>query len=208
LKKENIMKKITRIRLTVLAVILFAVVFAGSAMAADSASSVVRLSVVNNSQFPFYLYLYGGGYEYTLEVPAYTSDKEFVYPGEYSYYMEACNYSKFGTMDLSTFQTIHVPVCGGRAEGYKHASHHIDVATLVKPVRVTINNKTGENVGVYLRTLEDDHFLNFVPGESMELILRQEPGIQYVYSYLACGGQLISGYYYPLFRVPLELKCP
>jgi hypothetical protein len=122
--------------------------------------------------------------------------------------MEACNYSKFGTMDLSTFQTIHVPVCGGRAEGFKHKTHHIDVATLVKPVRVTIDNKTGENVGIYLRTLEDDHFLNFEPGESMELILRQEPGIQYVYSYVACGGQLISGYYYPLYRVPLELKCP
>ncbi len=203
------MKKITRIRLTVLAVVLFAIVFASSAMAADSTTSVIRLSVVNNSQFPFYLYLYGaGGYEYTLEVSAYSSGKEFIYPGEYSYYMEACNYSKFGEMDLSTFQTIHVPICGGRAAGYKHKTHHIDVATLVKPVRVTIDNETGENVGVYLRTLDDDHFLNFKPGESMELILRQEPGIQYVYSFQACGGQLISGYYYPLFRVPLVLECP
>lgn len=203
------MKMKTRIRLTVLTIILVAVLFASSALAADEAKSIIRLSVINSSQFDFYLYLYGsGGEEYTLSVPAYTSGKAFIYPGEYSYYMEACNYSKFGTLDLSTFQTLHVPVCGGRAAGFKHKTHHIDVATLVKPVRIQVRNKTGENVGVYLRTQEDHHFLNFEPGEIIELILKKEEGTQYVYSFQACDGELVSGYYTPLNRIPLDLECP
>jgi len=201
------MKKKTRIRLTVLLIFLMAAIFTSSAMAGST--YVTRFTVFNNSQFPFYIYLYGaGGTEYSLDVAAHSKGKLFINPGEYSYYMEACNYSKFGKFDLSTFQTLHVPVCGGRAEGYKHKTHHIDVATLIKPVRITINNKTGENVGLYLRTLDDHHFLNFTPGDSMELILLQETGVQYVYSFQACGGQLVSGYYTPLHRIPLNLECP
>jgi len=208
------MKKKTRIRLAVFAVILFAVfgiaALSTSAVLAEGVTkSIVRLSVVNTSQFDFYIYLYGsGGVEYTLSVPAGTDEKIFIQPGEYQYYMEACNYSKFGSMDLSTFQTIHVPVCGGRAAGFKHKPHHIDVSTIIKPIRIKVRNKTGDNVGVYLRTVDDHHFLNLVPGEVLEVFLRKEEGVQYVYSFQACGGKLITGYYTPLARIALDLKCP
>lgn len=201
------MKKTTRIRLIILILVLMTMIFTSTVLAGTT--YVIRFTVVNNGQFPFHITLYGaGGKEYSLNVAAYDTGKLFIDPGEYSYYMEACNYTKYGKFDLSTFQTLHVPVCGGRAEGYKHASHHIDLATILKPVRVTIDNETGENVGLYLRTLNDHHFLNFTPGESMELILRKEADIQYVYSFQACGGQLISGYYTPAFRIPLVLECP
>ena len=202
----------SRNRLTVFVVLMIAALgftafFTSSALATEL-KPIVRVTAINESQFDFYLYLYGGGREYTLSVPSGSKGKLFIKPGEYSYYMESCNYSKFGTVDLSTFQIFHIPVCGGRAAGYKHKSHHIDVASIIKPIRIKIRNKTGENVGVYLRTTDDHHFLNFEPGEIQEVVMRKEPGIQYVYSFQACGGQLVTGYYTPLVRIPLDLKCP
>ncbi len=205
------MKKNARIRYTIFAVLLIAILGVSAALTTDALAEtkpIIRITVLNTNQFDFYLYLYGAGQEYTINVPAHTSGKTFIVPGEYSYYMEACNYTKYGKMDLSVFQTIHVPVCGGRAAGFRHKSHHIDVSTIMKPVRVTIRNKTGEDVGVYLRTMDDHHFLNFTRGEIIEVILKKEAGIQYVYSFQACGGQLVTGYYTPLVSLPFDLKCP
>lgn len=205
------MKKNARIRYTVfafvfVAIMVFSAVFTSDALA--ESKSIIRITVINSSQFDFYLYLYGRGEEYTIKVPAYESGKTFIVPGEYSYFMEACNYTKNGKMDLSVFQTIHVPVCGGRAAQKGSKFHHIDVSTIMKPVRVRIRNKTHDNVGVYVRRMDDHHFLNLTPGEILEVILKKEEGIQYVYSFQACGGQLITGYYTPLVRIPLDLKCP
>jgi hypothetical protein len=205
------MTRNARLRLTTFAVLLIAILGFSAAFTTDALAEtkpVIRITVLNNSQFPFYLYLYGGGEEFTLQVPARSSEKYFITPGEYSYYMEACNYSKFGKMDLSVFQTIHVPVCGGRAAQKASKFHHIDVSTIMKPVKVKVRNKTREDIGVYIRTIEDHHFLNLVKGEVIELILKKEEGIQYVYSFYACDGQLVVGYYSPLARWPLDLKCP
>jgi hypothetical protein len=210
-KGEKVMKKRTTIRLTAFVVLLIAIAGISAIFTTDALAeteNVIRVTVLNSSQFDFYLYLYGVGGEYTFDVPARSNAKFFINPGEYSYYMETCNYSTNGKMNLSVFQTIHVPVCGGRAAEKGTKFHHIDVSKIVKPVRVKVRNKTGENVGVYLRTMEDDHFLNLTRGEVIEVILRKEAGIQYVYSFLGCGGQLVAGYYTPLVRIPLDLKCP
>lgn len=204
------MTRNARLRLTIFAVLLIAIL-GSAAFATDALAGTkpdIRITILNNSQFSFYLYLYGGGEEFTLRVPARSSEIYFITPGEYYYYMEACNYTKSGNMDLSVFQTIHIPVCGGRASQKASKFHHIDVSTIMKPVRVKVRNKTGENVGVYIRTIEDHHFLNLVKGEVTELILKKEEGIQYVYSFFACDGQLVVGYYSPLTRWPLDLKCP
>jgi len=203
----------TRIRFTIFAIVLVAVLGASAAFATTALADVkpiIRLTVVNTSQFDFYLNMYGENYgnEYTMNVPAYTQSKIFIKPDEYSYYMEACNYSKFGEMDLWTFQTLHVPVCGGKAAGYTHKAHHIDVSQIFKPVKVKIRNHTGQAVGLYLRTQDDHHFLNLEQGEHLEVILRKEAGIDYVYSFLACGNQLITGYYTPRVTPPLDLVCP
>jgi hypothetical protein len=207
------MNKKTKIRITIFVMVLLALLsvtaISTNKALADS-SSIVRLTVDNASQFHFILYLYGETWrnEYSMSVPAYTDSKIFIQPDTYSYYMEACNYSTFGTMDLSVFQTIHVPVCGGKAAGYHNKAHHIDVSTIMKPVWIKIRNQTGETVELYLRTQDDHHFLTIQPGEILEVLLKKVPGIQYVYSFQACGGQLISGYYIPRQTPPLDLKCP
>jgi hypothetical protein len=207
------MKKSARTRITVFAVLLVAiigisVIFTTNVLADEK--PIIRLTVVNTSQFPFTLYIYGDnkGNEYSIDVPAYTDGKLFIKPDIYSYYMEVCNYTKNGTMDLSVFQTLHIPVCGGKAAGYRNKSHHIDVSRFVKPVRSKVRNQTGQAVELYLRTQDDHHFLTLESGEILEVILKKEEGIQYVYSFLACGDQLITGYYTPRQTPPLDLKCP
>ena len=194
--------------LVIACVMVATIVFVRQATA--ESDQVIRLTLVNDSQFDFILYIYGKNHkqEYRATVAPYTTDKLFIEPDEYEYYMEVCNYSKLGQFDLWTFQTIHAPVCGGKAEGFTHKAHHIDVSQLIKPVRVTIRNMTGEDVELYLRTQEDHHFLNLVAGEHLQVLLKKEPGIDYVYSFLGCGDQLISGYYTPRQTPPLDLKCP
>jgi len=198
----------------IIVAIIFIAVLAGTAVfvrtALADSNNVIRLSLVNDSQFDFILYIYGKnhGHEYSITLPPYSDGKLFIQPDEYDYYMEVCNYSKFGQLDLWTFQTIHAPVCGGKAAGFTNKAHHIDVSQLVKPVWVTIRNMTGEDVEVYLRTQDDHHYLNLEAGEHLKVLLKKEPGIDYVYSFLACGDQLISGYYTPRQTPPLDLKCP
>jgi hypothetical protein len=207
------MKKSSRIRITVF-VVMLAVIIGASAIFTSNVladeKSIIRLTVVNTSQFPFSLYIYGdsNGDEYSLDVPAYSDGKIFIKPDIYSYFMEACNYTKNGKMDLSVFQTLHVPVCGGKAVGFQNKSHHIDVSRIVKPVRAKVRNQTGQAIELYLRTQDDHHFLTLDSGEILEVVLKKEEGVQYVYSFLACDDQLITGYYTPRQTPPLDLKCP
>ena len=198
----------SQIHLTVFAIMVVALLSI-SAMPIDIASAedakplFVRLSVINESQFEFSLVLYGPD-QYTLSVPAHSNRSWIVDRGMYSSVMRACNISKTGTLDMSIYQIIHVPICGGNAgaKGDKH--HHIDVADYIKPVKIKIRNKTDEPIGLYIRTLERHYFLNLEPYEIQYLIL---PKDQYVYSYVVCE-QLISGYYTPKVSPPFDLKCP
>lgn len=201
------MQKI-HIRLTVFAILLVAILAISSApnniaLADDAKPPFVRLTVINKSQNEFSLILYGPD-QYTISVPARSDGSWIVDRGMYSFVMRACNISKTGTLDMSIYQIIHVPICGGNAgaKGDKH--HHIDVAEYIKPVKIKIRNKTFEPIGLYIRTLERHYFLNLEPREIQYLIL---PKDQYVYSYVVCE-QLVSGYYTPKVSPPFDLKCP
>lgn len=207
------MKKRSQFRKLILAVILFsllAVTAVYTHQAFADSNPVIRLTLDNDSQFDFILYIFGKNYGnvYSMTVPPYSEGKLFIQPDSYDYYMEVCNYSTFGVFDLWTFQTIHAPICGAKAAGFSNKPHHIDVSRLLKPVWVKIRNMTGEDVGLYLRTQEDHHFLNLKAGEHLQVLLKKEPGVDYVYSFQACGGQLITGYYTPRQTPPLDLKCP
>jgi len=203
------MKRTSRSRLVIFTIFLITIlgitaVFTDTALAEKS--GVVRLTVINNSQFDFSLELYGPG-EYSIYVPAKSDGKIIVDRNEYSYVMEACNYVKTGTLNMTIFQTIHVPACGGNAGAVRNKLHHIDVSKLFKPVRITIRNKTNEKIGLYLRTIENHYFLNIKANEITTAVVLKEPDVLYVYSYLACG-ELITGYWTPVVSPPFDLKCP
>jgi len=162
----------------------------------------VRLTVINESQYEFSMYLYGPEQRF-LTVPAGATYAIIVNRNWYSFTMDACNYTESGTLNMTMEQTIHVPICGGRALAPGYKPHHIDVADYIKPIRVKIRNKTGEQVGVYIRTLDEHHFLNFDAGEiQFDFMLKQ----QYVYSYFACD-KLYAGYYTPYVSIPFDLTC-
>ena len=163
----------------------------------------VALTVNNNSQFDFTLWLYGPE-KYNLTVPPESQEKIVVDRGWYSFTMTACNITEVGTMDLNIYQTIQVPVCGGVA--FRHYKpHQIDTSDYIKPIKITIINKTYEEIDLYLRTLNDDYFLHFDPMETKKQIVYRSQD-QYVYSYIACD-TLQRGYYTAGVTPPLYLDC-
>jgi len=163
----------------------------------------VGLTVNNNSQFDFTLWLYGPE-KYSITVPPNSKESMIVKRGWYSFTMKACNITEVGTMDLNIYQIIQVPICGGRALAYDKP-HEIDTSEYIKPIMITIRNKTFEEIDLYLRTQEHDYFLHFAPLEiKKQLVVRSKD--QYVYSFVACDA-LQSGYYTARVSPPLDLDC-
>jgi hypothetical protein len=191
------------LRIVVLIVLIVLTAFpTAGALAEIAKPPYVRLNIINASQFEFSISIYGPE-DYYISVPARASDFIFVKRDWYTFTMNACNYAETGTLNMNMEQTIHVPVCGGRAltPGYK--PHHVDVADYIKPVKAKLRNKTGEPVGIYIRTVDEHHFLNINAGEIQFVFLLKK---QYAYSYLACG-KLQVGYYTPFVSVPFDLTC-
>jgi hypothetical protein len=177
--------------------------FPSGAALADDQTPMTRLTVINQSQFPFTIQLFGPE-QYNLEVPAYETGFLLVLRGNYSFVMHMCNYTATSSIDLNIFQKMYVPVCGGSARAKATKHHVIDASTILKPVTIKIRNKTKEPIGLYLRTLENHYHLNLVAGEVLKITV---PRDRYVYSYVACG-ELVAGYYNARVNIPLDLKCP
>ena len=201
------MKKLTPKRLSIFVVILAVLLIvlaipSGNVFAYEEEQNPnVRFTVINQSQHPFFLSANGPEY-FTIEVDPYSKGAVIVPRGTYKFTMEACNHTSSGVLNLNVFQIMHVPICGGRALKYEK-QHEIDVAEYIKPVRITINNKTWEDIRLYLRTLDNHYYLNLEPKETTTLIV---PRDQYVYSYVACD-ELQAGYYNARVMIPLDLRC-
>ena len=201
------MKKLTLVRMSVLvillAVLLIVMALPGSSvLAGDGKPTNVRFTVINYSQHPFSINLYGPE-QYSITVPAYSKQATIVRRGTYSFTMVACNHATSGKIDLTIYQIMHVPVCGGSAKPVGEKPHNIDTSDYIKMVRITIRNKTQEPVRLYLRTLENHYYLNLNPREKTTLVV---PRDRYVYSFVACG-DLEAGYYEARVAQPLDLKC-
>jgi len=200
-------KTLPALRITLRIVVLIALIVITAVPTAEAFAEIakppyVRLSIINESQFEFSISIYGPEYHY-ITVPAGASDFILVKRDWYKFTMNACNYTETGTLNMNMEQTIHVPICGGRAFAPVYKPHHVDVADYIKPIKAKIRNKTGELVGIYIRTIDEHHFLNIDAGEIQYVILLKK---QYAYSYLACG-ELQVGYYTPFVSVPFDLTC-
>lgn len=192
----------TLITAVLIAVIAALVAPVTVAVADTTKPPIVRLTVINESQFEFSISLYGPE-QHFIKVPAKTTYFTFVSRDWFSFTMNACNYTEVGTLNMNMEQTIHVPVCGGRAINPGYKPHHVDVADYIKPLKAQIRNKTGAPVELYIRTLDEHHFLNLDTGEIQYVILLKR---QYAYSYFACG-ELRVGYYTPFVSKPFDLTC-
>lgn len=204
------MKSRSSIRLAVFVFMLIVFLGATSVPAGVAVASsqgrhpYVGLTVINNSQFDFSIQLYGAE-NYSMTVPAKSREVIIVTRGWYSFTMNACKISEVGTINLNLYQVIHVPVCGGRALAPYYKPHHVDTADYIKPIKIKIRNRTEEVIDLYLRTLDNDYFIHFEPGEiKTQIVLKS--GDQYVYSFVACDA-LQSGYYTARVVPPLDLEC-
>ena len=113
------MKKLTPVRMSifiaVLAVVMIALALPGdNVLAYEDKNPNVRFTIIYYSQHPFTLTANGPEY-YKFEVAPYSKRFWIVPRGTYSFVMEACNRTSTGTLNLNIFQTMHVPVCGGKA---------------------------------------------------------------------------------------------
>lgn len=201
------MKNLTFVRTSILIAFLVALAIivvqpVERAQAYDDRPSDVRFTIINYSQHPFSISLTGPE-QYTFNVAPYAKKVSIVPRGTYSFQMKACNHTSSGSINLNIFQTMHVPVCGGTAGAVGDKNHNVDTSDYIKPVKITIRNKTGEAVKLYLRTLENHYYLNLEARESTTLIV---PRDRYVYSFFACD-ELVAGYYEARVMIPLELKC-
>jgi hypothetical protein len=203
-----IMKTQPSIRQIAFGLVLVAMIFAlavpaGAVFAAEDDESPIRFKVVNESQFEFSLWIWGPS-KYEISLDPYTEAEYWLDRGWYAFTMLACNDSAVGTMDFTHPQTLLVPVCGGTA-GVTGASYtHMDASDWIRPVKIKIRNKTDEPIGLYIRTVEDHHFLTVEEYETTTLLLNDSKS-EYVYSYVACD-KLHTGYFKPN-TIPFDLYC-
>lgn len=199
-------KRSTFLRMIILAAMLFALaVPVGVAFAEDEEKPpYIFLRIYNESQFDFTLWVYGPN-SYTITVE-HDSEGFFVIDrGWYSFTMEACNLTKTGTIDFTTHQTIHVPICGATAGHIGNAPQHIDASDYIRPATIKIRNKTQEKIEVYIRTLDEHHFLTFEPLEEQYLLIEDASKI-FTFSYTACD-VLQAGNTRLYVHVPFDLTC-
>ncbi len=202
------------LRIVILVVVIFALMIPTGLVLAqeddedDDAPSPppheIFFNVHNESQFDFTLWLYGP-VEQTLTVPP-DSDGFFILKnGWYAFTMKSCNLYDTGTFDFTTHKTMHIPICGATAGQIGQANNHYDASDYIRPARIQIRNRTFEHIEVYIRTLDEDHFLKFEPLE-IKWVLFNNVEDEFVYSYLACD-ELQRGYVHFYRGLPFDLSC-
>lgn len=164
----------------------------------------INLTIINQSQFEITLSLYGPN-AYEIVVPPDTAENYWLDRGWYAFTMGSCNLSETGTFDFTTSKTLHVPVCGATAGQISRSSVHLDSSDYIRPASIKIRNRTRQPVELYLRTLEEHHFMNFEAFEE-QMLLIEDASQTFVYSYLACG-ELHAGYTRLYIHVPFDVKC-
>ncbi|MBM3144007.1 MAG: hypothetical protein FJ010_03345 [Chloroflexi bacterium] len=204
----------TLLYIIILTILLFALVFPpGIAFAQDEEEDdgddsdkpkEIFFWIYNNSRSKFTLELYGPA-TYTFTVSPETDSFYILKNGWYAFTMNSCNLSASGTFDFTTHKTLIVPLCGGLGGPTAQSGQHYDVSDYIRPANILIRNKTQERIGLYIRTLDEHHFLSFDPLEEQN-ILFEDVSEEFSYSYIACGA-LQAGMTRLYIRVPFDLTC-
>jgi hypothetical protein len=204
MKKTTLIRGLVFIALAMVMVSLLAL--PGSEVSAGTGKSTnVRFTIINHSHKPFTITIVGKE-SFTFTVASNSKEAHIVPRDTYSFTMDACGHTSSGTINLNIYQIMHVPVCGGTAGAKGDKPHHVDTSDYIKPVRITIRNKTGDKVHLYLRTIENHYYLDLDPWGAGSVVQLIVPRDRYVYSFYACNG-LEAGYYKARVNIPLNLVC-
>ncbi len=121
--------------------------------------------------------------------------------GTYKYTIYACETNVQGTIDLTKYQVLNIPVCGASASG--SADEHQVYISFSHLVGVSIRNQTGADTAIALKGPKTYYF--YVPaGQTKEYSLFRG---SYSYSYPACK-QTVKGKIEANNRTSLRMSCP
>ena len=163
---------------------------AGQAAQDVSSMKLGRITIVNQSDKPAYLYLWGDNYYYfsanSGETKVYTPETD-----EYDYELISCGIKTKGTFTLSSLKRFVIPECGSKGLRQPNTSRTVDAGRLVKLTRVKLLNETGGYMIVILRGPSEFVF-SMQADESMEVTI---PKGYYRYTLYACGSTITGNVY-------------
>lgn len=163
---------------------------AGQAAQGASGEKLGRIKIVNESDKPAYLYLWGENYYYFSanagETKVYTPEAD-----EYEYELISCGIKTKGTFTLSSMKRFVIPECGSKGLRQPNTSRTVDAGRLVKLTRVKLLNETDGYMIVILRGPSEFVF-SMQADESMEVTI---PKGLYKYTLYACGDTITGNVY-------------
>ena len=166
---------------------------AGQAEQAETAAKLGRITIVNESDKPAYLYLWGENYYY---LPAGAGETKVYTPAadEYDYELISCGVKTKGTFTLSSLKRFVIPECGSKGAPQSKESRKIDAGQLVKLTLVKLLNETDGYMIVILRGPSEFVF-SMDADESMDITI---PKGYYEYTMYGCGTTQVGNMYaYP-----------
>lgn len=168
---------------------------------AAAPSDVVRLTVINKSSGPIYMWLNGPTFYYFVvgadDEAAYTIER-----GVYAQSVLACGDYATQTVDLTKQTTMIMPVCGGNANAAA-AGGAMDLSKLIKIVRVTVQNDASTQLLAILTGPATYVFLLDVDESNVYTIARGD----YTVQYWACGRYAVKDWS-AYSGSQLKLSCP
>jgi hypothetical protein len=168
---------------------------------AAAPSDLVRLTIINKSSGPVYMWLSGPSFYYFVVGSGDQADYT-IKRGVYSQSVRACGDYATQTVDLTKQTTMIMPVCGGNANAAALGGA-LDLSTLIKIVRVTVQNDATSQVLAILTGPATYVFLLDVDEANEYTIAKGD----YTVQYWACGKYAVkewSAYSGSL----LKLSCP
>lgn len=165
-------------------------------------SDLARFTLANNSDKPVYVWLQNESNFYYLETAAGKTVVWTPVKGEYAYRLAACGTTITGSLDLTKPQRYVVPVCGSKA-GAHAKDTEVDVARLIKLVRVTFHNDTGTRLLLVFHG-RDGYVFTIQKGEIGVYTI---PRGDYTYTAYACG-TVFPGSFSATAHAEKSVKCP
>ena len=165
----------------------------GQVAQAEAALKLGRITIVNNSDKPAYLYLWGENYYYfsanSGETKVYTPEAD-----EYDYELISCGVKTKGTFTLSSLKRFVIPECGSKGLRQPNTSRTVDAGRLIKLTRVVFTNETNGYMIVILRGPSEFVF-SMDTDEEIEVTI---PKGYYEYTMYGCGTTQVGNVYaYP-----------
>ena len=169
---------------------------AGQAARAEAAMKLGRITIVNESDKPAYLYLWGENYYYFSanagETKVYTPEAD-----EYDYELISCGIKTKGTFTLSSLKRFVIPECGSKGLRQPNTSRTVGAGRLVKLTRVVLTNETDGYMIVILRGPSEFVF-SMQADEELEVTI---PKGEYEYTMYGCGTTQVGNLYaYPHYE--------